>query len=299
MNLLRPVRSVPVLLLLAAALGGPARAQSFTQTWTFDETTTGQNIAWTSPTAVFPSASVFDTSYTLTKVEVKVLYLGFLNFTIDVTNQVPPEQLTGGGPIAGPAPITIFDDVLQYPAPPDPASVSAHVSTGMNAGGFGTFTATDVVLGNATIDLGPPLGMQTVTIKSIRVAGSLTIHSTWFDLAQPLPGSNGPPLLVGSGPLIGGQPMALEISSAKSFGIGHMIVGFSLLNAPLKGGNLGPNPNVIVTGLPIDITGSFTLSAAWPTGVPANFSLYFQEWLADSGGVHGFAASNTIRGVTP
>jgi len=297
MSLPRSVRSLPVLLLLAA-LAAPSRAQSFTQTWTFDQSTSGQNIAWTSPTAVFPSASTFDTSYTLTKVEATVQYL-FFTFPVDVTSSIPPEQLSGGGPIAGPAPITIFDSVIQYPEPPDPASVSAHVTTGMNAGGFGTFTATNVVLGNAIVDLGPPFGMQTVTIKSIRVAGSLTIHSTWFDLAQPLPGSNGPPLLVGSGPLIGGQPMALEISNAKSFGIGHMIVGFSLLNAPLKSGILGPNPSVIVSGLPLDITGAFTLSAAWPTGIPANFSIYFQTWLADAGGAQGFAATNTIRGVTP
>jgi hypothetical protein len=141
--------------------------------------------------------------------------------------------------------------------------------------------------------------VQTVQVLSIRVAGSLTIHSTWFDLHQPLPGSNGAPLLVGSGPLTGGEPMALELTSGPSFGIGHLVLGFSLLNAPLKGGNLGPNPSVIVSGLPLDVTGSYTLSALWPTGIPAGFSLYFQEWFADPGGVQGFAASNTLRGVTP
>ena len=66
-RLLRPLAAV---LVLAAA----ARAQ---QTWTFDETTTGQDIHWTSPTTVSPSAVAYDTSYHLDLVEVKIHYLFF------------------------------------------------------------------------------------------------------------------------------------------------------------------------------------------------------------------------------
>ena len=299
MTVRHSVRSVLGTLLLCAALTGSARAQSYTQTWTFDQTTTGQNVSWTSPTAVFPTASIFDTSYQITKLEVKVKYLFFTLGPFDVTSQVPPDQLAGGGPIPGPAPITIFDNTITYPDPPAAPTVSAHITSGMNAGGFGTFSATNIVLGTATIDLGPPFGSQTVQLVSIRIVGSLTIHSTWFDLHQPLAGTHGAPLLVPSGPLVAGELMALELSNALPGGSAFLVVGFANLNAPLKGGILGPSPDIIIVGLPIDVSGSFTLPAIWPTGLPANFSLYFQEWFADAGGPQGFAASNTIRGVTP
>ncbi len=183
-------------LMLAGALAGTARSQAFTQTWTFDQTTTGQDIAWTAPSTVHPSASVFDTSYLITKVEVKVKYL-FFTFTLDVTDQVPPDQLAGSGPVPGPAPITLFDNVITYPDPPAAPALSAHVTSGLNAAGAGTFTATGVTLGTTTVGLGPPFRLQPLTITSVRIAGSITMHTTWFDLAQPLPGTGGAPLLVG------------------------------------------------------------------------------------------------------
>src|SRR5262249_18672863 len=129
-------RAVPLLsaAVLCAALAAPLRAQSFAQTWTFDESTTGQNISWTAPTAVFPSATVFNTTYQITKVLVTVKYL-FIPLTLDVTNQVPPDQLAGGGPIDGPAPITIFDSTITYPDPPAAPALTAHITSGMNAGG--------------------------------------------------------------------------------------------------------------------------------------------------------------------
>ncbi len=293
----RTRRAAVAALLLAGALAGSARSQAFTQTWTFDQTTTGQDIAWTAPSTVHPSASVFDTSYLITKVEVKVKYL-FFTFTLDVTDQVPPDQLAGTGPVPGPAPITLFDNVITYPDPPAAPALSAHVTSGLNAAGAGTFTATGVTLGTTTVDLGPPFGLQPVTITSVRIAGSITMHTTWFDLAQPLPGTGGAPLLVGSGPLADGQLMALELTNALPGGTAYVIAGLSYLGAPLKGGVLGPGPDIIVA-LPIDVSGGVTLSALWPSGVPAGFSIWFQEWFADAGGPQGFAASNTLRGVTP
>jgi hypothetical protein len=34
-------------------------------------------------------------------------------------------------------------------------------------------------------------------------------------------------------------------------------------------------------------------------GLPADFSVFLQEWIADAGGPVGFAATNALRAVTP
>ncbi len=81
----------------------------------------------------------------------------------------------GSGGVPGPAPITIFDESITFPDPPDPPAVSAQVTIGLDAAGFGTLAATDVVLGTFVIDLGRPFGEQEVDITSLRIAGTITI----------------------------------------------------------------------------------------------------------------------------
>lgn len=67
------------------------------ETWTFDISTSGQDVSWLSPTSIDPSASVFTSSYEVTLVEVDVKWSGITFNNLDVTNQVPPEQLAAGG----------------------------------------------------------------------------------------------------------------------------------------------------------------------------------------------------------
>jgi len=278
--------------------GSGGMLEAHAATWTFDQTTSGQDINWTSPTAVDPSASVYNTTYAISTVAVTVKFLNIPFGPFDVTNQIPPEQLAGGGAIPGPGPITIFSDTLAYPAPPAAPSVAALVSSGMNAGGFGFFSATNVVLGTLLVDLGFPFGMQNVQITSIRIAGSLTIHATWFDEGHAKSGTGGEPLLTGAGTLVGGESMTLALSGALPGGTAYMVIGLSALHAPLKGGVLVPAPNFVLP-LPIDAFGEIVLTAPWPTGLPADVSLYFQDWIPDPLGLQGFAASNGLRGVTP
>lgn len=143
------------------------------ESWSFDVSTTGDDVFWTSPTAVQTDAPRYETVYEITLIEVDVLWLIF-DFTIDVTDQVPPELLLSTATFDGPLPITIVDQLVIFPEPPEPTSVSANLAIEIDAAGFGQLAATDVVLGTGTFEL-PGFGTQTADIERIRVAGTVDV----------------------------------------------------------------------------------------------------------------------------
>jgi len=160
-------------------------------------------------------------------------------------------------------------------------------------------TASNVQLGTMQVDLGFPIGVQTVTILSVRIVGQLTMHAAWFDLGAALAGAHGPPLLAPDGMLQPGSPVTLALSNALENSSFTLIVGLSALQAPFKGGTLVPFPSVLVFGLPTGPAGALALQGTWPSGLPSGFSLYFQEWIVDAAGPSGLAATNAVRAVTP
>jgi hypothetical protein len=285
----RVLRLAAVLLLAAGAV--PAQ-----QTWTFDQTTSGQDVHWVSPTAVDPSAVGYDTSFAITLVSVKVKYL-FITLDVDVTDQLPPEALGGSGNFAGPAPVLLFSDTVSYPPPPDPVSLAATIAMGLDATGHGYFDATGVTLGTVDIEV-PPFGTVTAQILSVRIAGSLTIDETqWVQLGGALAGSAGEPTLTGDGELSVGLPMSVSIGNALPGAALTLVVGFGQVNLPFKGGTLVPSTDLLVTGLAVGPAGSLTLGANWPAGVPAGFTFYVQGWLVDPAGPQGLAATNGLSGT--
>lgn len=287
------IRSLTAACIVAASLASVANAG---QTWNFDVTTTGQNVSWTSPTSVDPAASVYSTKYTITKVEVDVTWLGIPFNDIDVTNQVPPEYVTQTNEIPGPAPISVANQAVVVPAPPTAPAFAANLSFGLTANGFGNASATNVVLGTLVVNLGGFFGNQTVTIKSVRLVGSLTIHAAWFDLGNALAGSAGTPVFTGSGALSANAPLTLTLAGAAANRNALLIVGVGQLNAPFYGGVMVPTVDILIT-LPTGPAGGFALPAVWPTGVPANFSLYMQCWVLNAGGNGVDGASNALRAV--
>lgn len=285
----------PTLLRLAfvLALGSAAGAQ---QTWSFDQTTSGQDVHWVSPTAVDPSSVGFDTSFAITLVSVKVKYL-FLTLDVDVTDQLPPEALGGTGNFAGPAPVLLFSDTVTYPPPPDPTSLGATIAMGLDATGHGYFDATGVTLGTVAIEF-PPFGTVTAQILSVRIAGSLTIDETqWVQLGGALAGAAGEPALTGDGELSVGLPMSITVASALPGAPLTLVVGFSQLGLPFKGGTLVPSVDLLVSGLATGPSGTLTLGASWPAGVPAGFTFLVQGWLVDPAGPQGLAATNGLSGT--
>lgn len=170
------MRNLGILCVLAVLLlGRVAVAGGDGETWYFDATTTGQDILWTSVTAVDPKAPHYHAEYEITLLEIHVVWLGIPFGPIDVTDQIPPEVRTGTGDVPGPAPVTIFDQSIVFPEPPEPPAVAADLAIGLDENGFGVLNATNVLLGTLTIDLGPPFGEQEVDLTSLRIAGQLAI----------------------------------------------------------------------------------------------------------------------------
>lgn len=290
-------RCIASTLMASALLTAEARADG-SQTWTFDVTTTGNDVTWNAPSAVNASASIYNAAYAISLVEVDVLWNGIPFNNLDVTDQVPPEQLANSGSGPGPAPVNVINSSFVYPLPPEVPAIAADLTAGLDAGGFGFATAANVTLGSLDIDLGI-FGVQTVTLTSLRVVGDLTIHPTWFDLGNGLAGASGVPQLTGDGTWIAGDPITLSVSNAAASAPAALFVGFATLNAPFKGGILVPTVNLLRLGFGTNPSGALVLSAPYPGGVPTCTSLYFQFWIADAGGPAGFAATNAIEGVTP
>jgi hypothetical protein len=157
----------------AIVLGsGPAGAARVT--WNFDVATQGQDIVWNSPTAASATAPEYDYVYTVTRVDATVQYLFFPPTTIDVTGEIPPEYLSAGGTIAGPAPLTLVDQSVLFPPPPDPVAIAGRLAVTLDGAGFGHVSFTDVQLGTYSINL-PPFGVVTVDVQGVRVRGSVTV----------------------------------------------------------------------------------------------------------------------------
>ncbi len=121
----------------------------------------------------------------------------------------------------------------------------------------------------------------------------------WSDVGHALAGAAGPPLLAGQGSLTASSPTTITLSGGAPAAPAAVVIGFSALHAPFKGGVLVPMPDALLTGLATDGLGGLSLSALWPTGVPSGFALFLQAWIADGAGPMGFAASNGVRASTP
>ncbi len=158
--------AIPAALLIALPAAGGG-----SETWSFDETTTGQDVHWTSPVPANPTAALYEQQFEITLVEVDVTFLGFPINNVNVTDQVPPELLSGTGFTSGPAPVLLFDNALEYPGPPDPPCLTVDLAIALDAAGFGHLDGTNIFLGTCVIDLGP------VVLQSVRVVGQVTVTS--------------------------------------------------------------------------------------------------------------------------
>lgn len=125
----------------------------------------------------------------------------------------------------------------------------------------------------------------------------------WADLRGTLPGLLGlvglGPLLVGDGTLQAGSLATLTLSNALSGSVTHLILGFSQLGLPFKGGVLCPSFDVAVLGLPVDVQAQAVVTGVWPASVPSGTEFWSQFWTVDGIGPQGFSASNCVRGTTP
>jgi hypothetical protein len=120
----------------------------------------------------------------------------------------------------------------------------------------------------------------------------------WADLGLALAGATGDPVLSGAGPLTGSTSLVIVLANALPLTSVNLVLGFSNLNLPFKGGVLVPSPDILFFGLPVDQNGTFALSDTWPAGIPAGLPSYFQYWISDPVGPKGFSTSNGLSGTS-
>jgi hypothetical protein len=166
---------------LAAGLAGWARAQCPPPAqWQVDETTTGGEVSWTSPTSVDPNAPRYEGSYTIITAEAGISWMGIPFPAIDVTSLLDPEDLSDIDITNGPAPVELSNRSVEYPEPdpenPQPVAVTADVLITLDENGYGQASITNVTLGTLEVNLGGIFGTQEVTVTSLRVVLDVTVQ---------------------------------------------------------------------------------------------------------------------------
>ena len=146
-------------------------------------------------------------------------------------------------------------------------------------------------------------GYQTRTMTGITVGSGnaarveVTLQPLGYtDLGAGLAGTAGLiPQLAGGGPLTPGSPNQVDLSYALPGATTHLVIGVALLNTPVKGGLLVPDPWVILSGLPVDALGRLSVPFSAPAGASPGTRFYLQYWIQDPGGPAGFSASNGLE----
>jgi len=149
------------------------------ETWNFELSTEGEDVFWTSPTSVRTNAPQYDGTITIT--EVLVWGLADIGFgdplpvgPIDVTDDVPPDQLTQSGSIAGPPPVLLLNQTLVYPEPPKDPTIAADVVVELDAKGFVQVSATNITLGTTVVNISP-FGDVEVQLTQVAASGQVEV----------------------------------------------------------------------------------------------------------------------------
>ncbi|MFO0983774.1 MAG: hypothetical protein U1E76_18920 [Planctomycetota bacterium] len=120
----------------------------------------------------------------------------------------------------------------------------------------------------------------------------------WLDRGHATPGTNGAPVLQGQGDLQPGQPVTMQLTSARADSSMVLVIGDTNFEQPIHGIVLGPYPKFLLLGFRTDASGATTLSGRWPDGVPSCYAFYFQAVIMDPLGPDGLAASNILSTTT-
>ncbi len=125
----------------------------------------------------------------------------------------------------------------------------------------------------------------------------LTAASPWEHVGGSVAGALGHPVLIAEGSLEPNSSVSLTLSKVEADVPALLVIGFSKLDLPYKGGTLVPATD-LVFGLMTSSNGNLVRGATWPAGF-SNTEFYCQYWVPDDTTLQGVAASNAVRGLTP
>ena len=153
-------------LLSSTALGSGADFES----WNFSVSSTGNDIYWTSPTAVRTDGELYLSHFELISAQVDVVWNGFEIEGIDVTDQIPADDLFEDGEAPGPPPLEFGSSSVNVPP-----TIAFDVYLIMNGDGETVFRMSNIMLGTAVVDI-PIFGEQTVQLTAIYLDCSLDMN---------------------------------------------------------------------------------------------------------------------------
>ncbi|HEX5051324.1 MAG TPA: VCBS repeat-containing protein [Planctomycetota bacterium] len=117
----------------------------------------------------------------------------------------------------------------------------------------------------------------------------------WVGLGGALPGSNAAiPVLVGSGALIAGNTVRLDVRDALPAATAFFLVSTSVDCQPLLSGIMFPDNPIITQPLLASSLGTAQLSFVLPGAVPSGTTLVVQTWMLDAGNPGGVSATNAV-----
>lgn len=170
-----------------------------------------------------------------------------------------------------------------------------------------TYTTGSNNYSNADLSISAGAGKDNQAFTGTTYAGR-TWNGTIYYSLQPFinlgnahPGTYGNPVLTGSasGPLLPGVNWSLNLTNARKSAICALIVGFSRIDVPFKGGTLVPAADVLYI-LSTNGSGNLPINTTWAPGLSPGFSAYFQYWIQDPAGVPGnHSGSNALQVTTP
>lgn len=150
----------------------------------------------------------------------------------------------------------------------------------------------------ATRVLGPVSG-QEITGDLPADLGLGALPGPYVDLGGALMGTGGVvPNLTADGLMLPCDGVTVTVADALPGAMSFIVVGFTPLGLPLKGGTLVPKPDVVIP-FPTGPTGGYSLGTPSVSGIPTGFTFWTQTWIADAGGPRGFAATNGISATVP
>lgn len=120
---------------------------------------------------------------------------------------------------------------------------------------------------------------------------------SWIDLGFGLAGTNGIPVLDGTGILSAGFIVSLDVTNGLANAPAVLFVGLDAQFAPLRGGVLVPTVDFFALMF-LNASGTTKVSAVWPAGIPAGEDFFFQVWIADDGATRKMSATNALQAFT-
>jgi hypothetical protein len=164
--------------------------------------------------------------------------------------------------------------------------------------------ATSAVGPLADLDVDGRLDVSATLFQFFLTSFAISLNETYpaggplLDLGHQLKGGGRYPIQIATGSFAGGTPFSFSLALGPGSGTVYHVVGWSVINAPFKGGTMVPMPNLLSGPWPTTSTGSLLLAGNWPMGVPSGFPIAAQFWFPSSA-VAGFASSSGVRIVTP